>query len=173
MVGAGGGGAGVRTQSGFTQGKAPCKRKLERSSVAIPVNSSVCLNRTELLKLDSTLESPREVLTPPPPSPIYLGAESSISVFPGPPVTVTHSQDCRPQRGRPDGHRSDTCGKRVLPWGDTYQWGASQACLAIRTPMGPFIKIQTPRPNPKPTKSESQEMRYHQNVLCIKKQKKL
>lgn len=68
MVGAGQG-WGLCTESGFMQGKAPCKRKLERSSVAIPVNSSVCLNRRELLKLDSTVESPREVLTPPPPPP--------------------------------------------------------------------------------------------------------
>lgn len=46
----------------------------------------------------------------------------------------------------------------------------SQAWLAIRIPWRPFIEIQTPRPYPKHSESESQEMRF-QNVLCMKKKR--
>ena len=52
-------GARVAERAVLAQGKAPRKRKLERSFSAIP--SSVCLYGTELLQLDSVLESPGEV----------------------------------------------------------------------------------------------------------------
>lgn len=38
-------------------------------------------------------------------------------------------------------------------------------------PMGPFIKVQTPRPDPRPTESESQEKRFWNVCELTKKQK--
>lgn len=138
---------------------APCKIKLERTFSAIP--SSICSCRTGLRKLDWYIRiHPAGFKTP------QLNWEwSQASAFSqGPQVILMCNQNLL--IWRPDGHRPGTWEGSFTLRTQISEWLSSLA--GYLNPMGPFIKVQTPRPSPRPTESESQEMRFW-NVCALKR----
>lgn len=134
------------------------KRKLERTFSA--KSTSICLCRTELDKLDCTLESTGQVLN----SLIQLRVESSISIFPRslgdsnaqPKLQPTDMEVRWPQiRYIRQEFYSDRT--QISDW--------LKILAGYLNPMGPFIKVQTSRPYRRPTESESQEMRFW--TVCV------
>lgn len=66
----------------------------------------------------------------------------------------------------------DATWPQVRYWGESFALrgyksvSSSQSWLAILNPLGPFIKIQTPRHYPRSTESECQGIRFHNVCIC-------
>lgn len=122
------------------QVKAPCKRKLQRTVSAIP--SPICLCRTEVLKLDCTLKSPREVFKFPN---LIGGVEASISIFPRSPGDSHVEPGLQTTNTNARWPQIRYVGKEGLTLGGHKSVSSPQAWLAIPIPLRPFIKIHTPK----------------------------